>query len=104
MLVADPLDDPAAVLMVTEQVCGCGEIVADSDALVDPATNDVDRGTGPMLALTVPPSPPELKLTVAEIVCPERTHDTPYTAGGPTAGAGACAGACCWAGCCIWGC
>lgn len=62
---------------MTEHVCGRGEIVADSDALVDPAANEADSGTGPMLALTVPPSPPELKLTVAEMVWPERTHDTP---------------------------
>ena len=54
--------------MVTEQVCGCGEIVADSDALDEPGPNDADSGTGPIFALTVPPRPPELNETVAEIV------------------------------------
>ncbi len=32
---------------------------------------------------------------MAEIVCPERTHDTPHTAGEPPAGAGAGGSGCC---------
>ncbi|MGK0539695.1 hypothetical protein [Propionimicrobium lymphophilum] len=53
MLTADPLDDPAAALIVAEHVCGWSEIVAESDALADPEKNDFNKDTGTVLALAV---------------------------------------------------